>query len=108
MPEGGDGVSPTPVGVNSLDITTDEGVPAHKAIADYMHAKGTPLIGQLYDMLMAGGASSTAVHEFEMETSFASGRMQTTEEVQAEIQCFIDAAERYKKAGYDGIEINCS
>ena len=108
MPEGGDGVSPTPAGVNSLDITTDEGIPAHKAIADYMHAKGTPLIGQLYDMLMAGGASSTAVHEFEMETSFASGKMQTTEEVQAEIQCFIDAAERYYKAGYDGVEINCS
>ena len=108
VPEGGDGVSPTPAGVNSLDITTDEGIPAHKAIADYMHAKGTPLIGQLYDMLMAGGASSTAVHEFEVETSFASGKMQTTEEVQAEIQCFIDAAERYYKAGYDGIEINCS
>ncbi len=107
MPEG-DGVSPTPAGINSLDMTTDEGIPAHKAIADYMHAKDTPLIGQLYDMLMAGGASSTAVHEFEMETSFASGRMQTTEEVQAEIQCFIDAAERYYKAGYDGVEINCS
>ena len=47
MPEG-DGVSPTPAGINSLDMTTDEGIPAHKAIADYMHAKDTPLIGQLY------------------------------------------------------------
>ena len=39
---------------------------------------------------------------------FGFGKMQTTEEVQEEIKAFIDGSERYQKAGYDGVEINCS
>lgn len=92
----------------SLDISTDEGIPGHKAVADAMHAVDTPIIAQMYDMTMLTGASSTITEKYNLESSFSSGRMQTTEEVQTEIQQFIDGAERYYKAGFDGVEINCS
>ena len=90
------------------DLSTDAGIPAYKVIADYIHAKGTPVIGQIYDMLAFGGASSTVKHEFELENSLVPGTMQSTEAVQAEIQQFIDGAERMQKAGFDGIELNAS
>lgn len=92
----------------SLDLTTDAGIPAHKAIADHMHALGTPIIAQMYDMLMASGGSSSKVENTALETSFSNGHMQTTQEVQQEIQYFIDGAERFWKAGFDGVEINAS
>jgi 2,4-dienoyl-CoA reductase-like NADH-dependent reductase (Old Yellow Enzyme family)/thioredoxin reductase len=99
---------PEGVTMVSLDISTDEGIPGHKAIADAMHAVDTPIIAQMYDMTMLSGASSTITENYNLESSFNSGKMQTTEEVQTEIQNFIDGAERYYKAGFDGVEINCS
>lgn len=103
-PEGGD----VPAGMVSLDISTDDGIAAHKAIADFMHGYGTVVIGQVYDMMMATGASSSFTPSSALETSFSNGHMQTTEEVQAEIAQFIDGIERYYKAGFDGVEINAS
>jgi 2,4-dienoyl-CoA reductase-like NADH-dependent reductase (Old Yellow Enzyme family)/pyruvate/2-oxoglutarate dehydrogenase complex dihydrolipoamide dehydrogenase (E3) component len=90
------------------DLSTDAGIPVYKVIADYIHAKGTPVIGQIYDMMAFGGSSSTVKHDFEMENSLTPGTMQSTEAVQTEIQQFIDGAERMQKAGFDGIEINAS
>jgi len=110
MPEmdAADGM-PATAGVSGHpDLSTDDGIPAHKVIADYIHAKGTPVIGQIYDMMAFGGASSTVKHEFELENSLTPGIMQSTEAVQAEIQQFIDGAERMQKAGFDGVEINAS
>ena len=98
----------TPAGMVSLDMSTNEGIPAHAAIADYLHQYGTVLISQVYDMMMATGGSSTKTAASALETSFSSGHMQTTEEVQAEIAAFIDAGERYYKAGFDGIELHAS
>lgn len=63
----------------SLDISTDEGIPGHKAVADAMHAVDTPIIAQMYDMTMLTGASSTITEKYNLENSFSSGRMQTTE-----------------------------
>ena len=107
IPGAPEGMGDMPV-MFSLDISSDEGIPAHKAVADYLHGLDTPVIAQMVDMMMLSGASSTDVHATDLETSFANGKMQSTEEVQQEIQCFIDAAERYYKAGYDGVEINAS
>lgn len=91
-----------------LDISDDAGIPAHQAIADNIHQYDVPVIAQMYDMTMAGGGSSTKAEMTKLETSFNPGIMQTTEEVQAEQKHFIEAAIRYYKAGFDGIELNCS
>lgn len=57
---------------------------------------------------MGTGASSTFKETTTFESTLGGGRMQSTEEVQQEIQNFIDAAERYYKAGFDGVELNAS
>lgn len=92
----------------SLDFTSDAGIPAHKAVADAMHELDTPVIAQMYDMMMVSGSSSSFLETTALESSFSNGHMQTTEEVQTEIRYFIDGAERYYKAGFDGIELNAS
>lgn len=102
------GAPEVPGGMVSLDMSTDGGIAAHQAIADDLHQFGTVVISQVYDMAMATGASSSHVFASDLETSFSNGHMQTTEEVQTEIRQFIDAIERYYKAGFDGVEINAS
>ena len=92
----------------SLDLSTDDGIAAHQAIADDLHQFGTVVIAQVFDMTMATGSASTHVYPSDLETSFSNGHMQTTEEVQAEIQAIIDVIERYHKAGFDGVELNAS
>jgi 2,4-dienoyl-CoA reductase-like NADH-dependent reductase (Old Yellow Enzyme family)/NADPH-dependent 2,4-dienoyl-CoA reductase/sulfur reductase-like enzyme len=100
MPEG--------VVMGSLDITSDEGIPAHKVVADLMHGYDVPVIAQMVDMFMYTGGSSTFVENTTLETAMAPPLMQTTEQVNAQQKAFIDAAERYHTAGFDGIELNCS
>ena len=95
-------------GVNSMDITKDEYIPAHEHIAKFFHDDDTPIIAQMFDMTMYTGSASSTLHVFAKETNFSNGHMQTTEEVQREISQFVDAAERYWKAGYDGVGINTS
>lgn len=89
-----------------LTFTSDEGIAAHKLIADTIHEGGALAIGQVTDVL-GNGSSSTFTETTKLENSFG-GRMQSTEEIQQEIQKFIDAAERYYKADFDGIELNAS
>ena len=90
-----------------LTFTSDEGIPAHKAIADVIHEEGALVIAQLLDV-MGSGAASTFKESTTFESTLGGGRMQSTEEVQQEIRNFIDAAERYQKAGFDGVELNAS
>lgn len=106
--DGAPAAGEVPAGMVSLDMSNDDCIAAHAAIADYIHQYGTVLISQMYDMMMATGASSTKVAPSALETSFSNGHMQTTGEVQAEIAAFINAGERYYKAGFDGIELNAS
>lgn len=112
MPKGTGTIAgiPTDLGfeMHQLDISTDEGIAAHKAIADYMHKHDTPVIAQVLDMLMMTGGGSSMVKAEKLETSMNPGLMQSTEEVHRQQQAFIQAAIRYWKAGFDGIEINCS
>lgn len=112
MPEGVASVAgiPTDLGfeMHQLDISTDEGIAAHKAIADYMHANDTPVIAQVLDMMMMTGGGSSMAKAEKLETSMNPGILQTTEGVHQQQQAFIQAAIRYWKAGFDGIEINCS
>ena len=95
-------------GVNSMDITKDEYIPAHEHIAKFFHDYDTPIIAQMFDMTMYTGSASSTLHVFAKETNFSNGHMKTTAEVQRAISQFVDAAERYWKAGYDGVGINTS
>lgn len=96
----------SPVGLN---ISTDEGIPAHKAIADLVHKYDVVLIAQMYNLMSAtGAASSQTIPESALETSLVTPIMQSIEDIHATQRDFIDAAGRYKKAGFDGIELNCS
>lgn len=101
MGEGSDGIA------GFLTFTSDEGIAAHRAIADVIHEEGALVIAQLLDV-MGTGAASTFSESATFESSLGGGHMQSTEEVQQEIQNFIDAAERYDKAGFDGVELNAS
>lgn len=94
----------------SLNFYNDDHIPAHAAIADRLHQYDVLVLGQMMDMMMMDGhaASETASDDLEPAVAAGTGHMQTTEEVQAEIQKFIDAGERYYKAGFDGVELNAS
>lgn len=92
-----------------LSIYSDDGIPAHQAIADRIHQHDVVLIAQMLDVATAtGAASSHIMEEGSLEMAMVPPLMQTTEQVHAEQQAFIDAAERYKKAGWDGVELNAS
>ena len=97
-----------PIDMHQLDISTDEGIPAHKAIADYMHEHDTPVIAQMMDMMMMTGGGGSFAKAEKLETSMNPGILQTTEDVHMQQQAFIQAGIRYWKAGFDGVEINCS
>jgi 2,4-dienoyl-CoA reductase-like NADH-dependent reductase (Old Yellow Enzyme family)/thioredoxin reductase len=96
------------LGMGQLDISSDAGIPAHKVIADRMHSYGTPVIAQMLDMGMVTGGSSTLAEGTKLEPAMGTGLMQTTAQLQAEQQDFINTAERYYKAGFDGVELNAS
>ena len=65
-------------GVNSMDITKDEYIPAHEHIAKFFHDYDTPIIAQMFDMTMYTGSASSTLHVFAKETNFSNGHMQTT------------------------------
>ena len=106
VPVGEDGAPA--VDMAQLDISTDEGIPAHKAIADYLHQYDVPVLAQVMDMMCATGGGSTFAKAEKLETTMNPGIMQSTEDVHAEQDAFIQAIIRYWKAGFDGVEINCS
>lgn len=112
LPDLGDGLPAMGEGGSTgiagfLTFTSDAGIPAHKVISDTIHEEGALVIAQLLDV-MGTGASSGFTEHTALESTLGGGRMQATEEVQQEIRNFIDAAERYYKAGFDGVELNAS
>jgi 2,4-dienoyl-CoA reductase-like NADH-dependent reductase (Old Yellow Enzyme family) len=91
-----------------LTLTSDEGIAAHKEVADRLHEHGSLVIAQMLDILCLSGTSSTNDEATELESSYGKGVMMDTETLQRWIGYFIDAGERYYKAGFDGIELNAS
>lgn len=106
IPVGEDGAPM--VDMAQLDISTDEGIPAHKAIADDLHQYDVPVLAQVMDMMCATGGGSTFAKAEKLETSMNPGIMQTVEDIHTEQDAFVQAIIRYWKAGFDGVEINCS
>ncbi len=97
-----------PGSMKFLDLQSDDGIPAHAAIADRIHQGGSLVLGQMLDMQMTAGGAGQNKYTTKMESSYNPGYMQSTDSVQREIAYFVDAAERYYKAGYDGVEINAA
>lgn len=107
--EGSHFIPGDPYMMPQLDISTDEGIEAHKPMPEMAHKYGTVAIVQMMDMICSTGTSSSIVHETPFEMCYNSAAtMQTTEDLHKEQQAFIDAAVRYQKAGFDGIELNAS
>lgn len=97
-----------PPGVGMLNLTADEGIEAHRVMPEMAHKYDTVVIAQMLDMLMPTGGASTKAVPSKLETVFQEPIMQTTEELQQQQRYFIDAAERYYRAGFDGVELNAS
>jgi 2,4-dienoyl-CoA reductase-like NADH-dependent reductase (Old Yellow Enzyme family)/thioredoxin reductase len=97
-----------PGSMKFLDLQSDDGIPAHAAIAERIHEGGSLVLGQMLDMQMTAGGAGENKYTTKMESSYNPGYMQSTDSVQREIGYFVDAAERYYKAGYDGVEINAA
>lgn len=95
-------------GALEVDLTTDEGIEAHRVMSEMAHKYGTLVIAQMLDMGMATGGSCSSPKGAKLEIAFGGPAAQTTEDLHREQQYFIDAAERYYKAGFDGVEINAS
>ncbi|MDR1422600.1 MAG: FAD-dependent oxidoreductase [Coriobacteriales bacterium] len=100
---------PLPPGTYKIDIDTDEGIERVRPLAEMAHNYGALIIAQMLDMFLPWGGASTVAVPSKLETVFQrTDLMQTTEDVHREQQVFIDAAVRYWKAGFDGVEINAS
>jgi 2,4-dienoyl-CoA reductase-like NADH-dependent reductase (Old Yellow Enzyme family)/thioredoxin reductase len=98
----------------SMLFFDDSAIELHKAFADIVHKHDVPIFAQVLneDPYSSDPAvcvsSSTQNFPSANDWNSPKPRMLTTDEVKQKIQTFIDAAVRYQKAGYDGIEINCA
>jgi N-ethylmaleimide reductase len=111
--------------LNSPGIFTDEQAEAWKQVVAAVHAKGTPIFLQLWH---CGRASHSSFHEKEglpvapsaiklegddIHTPFGkqpheTPRALTTAEIPAIVEDYRRAAERARRAGFDGVEIHAA
>jgi len=111
--------------LNSPGIYSDEQAEAWKIVVSAVHARGTPIFLQLWH---CGRASHTSFHEEEglpvapsaitlegdvIHTPIGKFPHETprpleTEEIPAIVEDYRRAAERAKKAGFDGVEIHAA
>ncbi len=96
-------------------ITDDRYIPGWKEWADTVHRHGAAAFGQLFHLgpmapLLVNVPPSSSASAIPREESprpgFGDFRAHTVEEIEDIIQMFIEAAERQKKAGLDGTELN--
>jgi len=97
-------------------IDEDEYIPGWKKIADVVHKYNMPVLAQMVhsgpwhrkEMDGKDPIASSADIMVEEGGRPSRTRAATIEEIKTAIGKFIDAAERYHKAGFDGVEINAS
>ena len=97
---------------NMLMIDDDELIPAHRKLTDKVHEHGTPIILQIAHCgrqtrsaatgLPAVAPSAVKDKIFNEETPHALGE----KDIETIINNFVAAAERAKKAGFDGIQLH--
>jgi len=101
--------------VPGFRIDRDEYIPGFRKLADAIHQHGCPAFIQLFHLgpmsplffkAPAGAAASSIPKSESPRPSFEVARELTIPEIQDIVQRFGKAAERIKKAGFDGIELN--
>lgn len=96
------------MGSAQMELYSDEHITAHAGLPEMTHKYGVPVIAQMLDMMMFNGGAAPKPADTKLENGCGTPMAQTTEQIHEEQQKFIDAAERYFKAGFDGVEINAS
>jgi 2,4-dienoyl-CoA reductase (NADPH2) len=101
--------------VPGFRIDRDEYIPGFRKLADAIHQHGCPAFIQLFHLgpmsplffkAPAGAAASSIPKSESPRPSFEVARELTIPEIQDIVQRFGKAAERIKKAGFEGIELN--
>jgi 2,4-dienoyl-CoA reductase (NADPH2) len=96
-------------------ITTDEAIPGWRKWADTVHAHDCFAFGQLFHLgpmtplfatAPAGFSASSIPRELSPRPSFTVPTEATVAQIDDVVAMFAEAAERQKKAGLDGTEIN--
>lgn len=96
-------------------ISTDEHIPGYRKLADAIHKYDCPAFLQIFHLggmsplffkAPAGVAASHIPREISPRPLFEPAREITIPEIQDVIDRFAGAAERTKKAGFDGTELN--
>lgn len=96
------------MGSAQMELYSDEHIAAHAGLPEMTHSYGVPVIAQMLDMMMFNGGAAPNPGNTKLENGCGTPVAQTTEQIHEEQQKFVDAAERYFKAGFDGVEINAS
>lgn len=94
--------------VGVLNMSNDSGIAPHRELADMAHKYGAAIIAQMSLGMHKSSSTGSNARTAKLETGGSLPQMQTVEEIHATQKLFIDAAERYYKAGFDGIELNAS
>lgn len=97
-------------------VDNDEYIPGWKKIADVVHKYDMPIFAQMvhsgpwHQKEMDGKDPIASSADIMVEEGGRPSRTRaaTLEEIRTAISKFVDAAERYQKAGFDGVEINAS
>lgn len=99
--------------VNQLGIYSDEMIPAYKNLTDRVHKYDTKIFMQIvHGSSLSQGyplkAEILGPSNMKNPDSELISRSVTKKEIQNIIQYFAHAAERVKKAGFDGVQIHCA
>jgi 2,4-dienoyl-CoA reductase (NADPH2) len=88
---------------------SDESIAVERQLVDVIHKQGCPTFAQFTDFrpLMGIAAASEFCYPSKLDMNNAMPKALTVDEIHDNTKLIADAAERCKKAGYDGIEINC-
>jgi 2,4-dienoyl-CoA reductase (NADPH2) len=101
--------------VPGFRIDRDEYIPGFSKLADAIHKHGCPAFIQLFHLgpmsplffkAPAGAAASSIPKSKSPRPNFEIARELTVPEIQEIVERFGKAADRIKKAGFDGIELN--
>ena len=104
-----------PVGMGDpfgLGIWSDEHIPGFRKLTDSIHENGAKVLAQIYhsgrqtDSSLTGGVQPIAPSPIPCPLMKEMPREMKTEEIYRMIDKFVEAAQRAKKAGFDGVEVH--
>lgn len=100
--------------INECGIWDDSFIPSYKKLTDSVHEAGGTIFVQLRhtgretEKHYTGGLQPVSASQIPCPNCQEMPREMTTEEVYEMVETYVQAAERAKKMGYDGIEVHAS